>query len=102
LDGQAPGHLLLLGATLEDALSWRSQATSATSVVIEALTELDQCNPIQLARWLNERLPSRVAPIHKRIIELLEKKLTQEFPNLFYMRELKRRVGQLVQEGFHA
>ena len=100
-DRRLPAHLLLVGATFAEAKAWRALAPTSPNLTIEPLTELDQCNPIQLRRWLEERLPTLMTSEHRRILDRLDIILSEEFPGRFYLRDLKLRVRKMVQEGFH-
>jgi Trypsin-like peptidase domain len=100
-DRRVPAHLLLLGPKFAEAQAWRAMASTPANVTIEPLAELDQCNPIHLRRWLEERLPIHAGQ-HKRILERLDTMLSEEFPGRFYLKDLKLRVRKLVQEGSHA
>jgi hypothetical protein len=92
---------MLLGATFTQAREWRVQAAVPATVLINELAELEQCTPIHLKRWLNEQLPPRLPPAHKRILEQLKDKLPQEFEKPFYLSPLKSRVRELVKEAVH-
>jgi hypothetical protein len=98
-DPRPLGHLMLLSGTLGRAREWRALANAPAHVVIEVLAELDRCTPIDLRKWLNDRLPTELGAAHKSILERLQVKLEAEFEERFYISPLKRRVRELTKEG---
>lgn len=100
-DQRAPAHVLMLNAVRADAKQWTNLAEIAPDVLVEALPELQMCSISELGRWLTERLPTRVAPIHTRFLDHLNTTLQREFKEKFFLRDLKLRVRSLTEEGIH-
>ncbi|SAL85251.1 hypothetical protein AWB68_07614 [Caballeronia choica] len=97
-DRFVPIHLLLLDATRERAREWLAYEPRIQGVVIGELPELAACRNVDLENWLDEEIPSRVAPMHRRFIEELDITLRKEYIGQFFLRDFKTSVRLFVKQ----
>lgn len=101
-DRRVPVHLLLLDANEDRAEAWHAMASHTQGVLLGRLPELDACLHMDLDAWLAGELPSRVPSAHQGFLSRLETQLRKDYPDRFFLRDLKTRVQELVNEEFNA
>jgi hypothetical protein len=100
-DDSLPVHLLLLNASQSEADTWLRTVTHSKGVVIGQLPELDKCHDFDLDAWLSNELPVRLHRAYHPFLFRMETTLRKEYPEPFYLRHLKIRVQELVNEEFY-
>jgi hypothetical protein len=100
-DHCVPVHLLLLNASQSAVDTWLRTVSHSKGVVIGELPELGKCHDIDLDAWFSNELPVRLHQSHRPFLSRMETTLRKEYAEPFYLRHLKIRVQELVNEEFY-